>query len=388
MTIYLDNAATSHPKPESVYCAIEHTMREIGVGPGRGSHRRGLDATRLVFAAREEAARLIGTDDSSRIVFTHSATEALNLAVAGLLKAGDHVVTTSMEHNSLARPLYRAEQQGVEVTRVTCGPDGLVNLEALAAALCAGTRLVAFAHVSNVTGTIQPVGEICNLARRAGALVLLDAAQSAGSIPIDVHALGIDLLAAPGHKGLYGPTGTGFLYVGEGVDLNPLMTGGTGGSSAGPEQPAEMPERFESGTPNVSGIAGLKAGLEFIREVGVEAIRSHEAALCARLRDGLSSLPGLRLYGPADPAARGSVVSLTMDGIDPAQIGYSLDQEFGIEVRVGLHCAPGAHRTIGTFPAGTVRISPGYFNTEKDVEMLLSALHVIAHRAGTGGITS
>jgi len=380
MSIYLDNAATSHPKPESVYRAIEHALREVGVGPGRGTHRRGLEATRIVFAAREEAARLLGADDSSRIVFTHSATESLNIAVSGVLKAGDHVVTTSMEHNSLVRPLYRAAQGGVKVSRVPCGPDGLLDPERLAAAVRPGTRLVAFSHVSNVTGTIQPLDEICRIAKNVGALVLVDAAQSAGIVPLNVTANRIDLLAAPGHKGLFGPTGTGILFVVKGCDPLPLLVGGTGSSSSDPEQPTGFPERFESGTLNTPGIAGLKAGLEFVRETGIETIRRHELALAERAREGLMSLPGVRVYGPVDIEHRSSVVSFTVDGMDPSQLGFTLDQEFGIEVRVGLHCAPEAHRTIGTFPSGTVRISPGYFSTPDDIDAFLAAMRDIAHR--------
>ena len=384
MPIYLDNAATSHPKPESVYRAMEYAMREIGVGPGRGTHRRGLEATRTVFAAREEAARLLGAGDSSRIVFTHSATESLNIAVSGVLRSGDHVVTTTMEHNSLVRPLYRAAQSGVEVTRVPCGPDGLLDPARLAAAVRSGTRLVAFSHVSNVTGTVQPLQEICRIAKDAGALVLVDAAQSAGLIPLDVTAHRIDLLAAPGHKGLFGPPGTGILYVGTGCDPVPLLVGGTGGSSADMEQPAGLPERFESGTLNMPGIAGLKAGMEFVLETGIETIRRHELALAERAREGLLSLPGVRVYGPVDIACRSSVVSFTADGADPAQLGFTLDQEFGVEVRVGLHCAPEAHRTIGTFPAGTVRVSPGYFTTVADVDAFLAAASTLVRRYRSG----
>ncbi len=380
MPIYLDNAATSHPKPETVYRAMEYALREIGVGPGRGTHRRGLEATRLVFDAREEAARLLGTDDSSRIVFTHSATESLNIAVSGMLRAGDRVVTTTMEHNSLIRPLYRAAQGGVEVTRVSCGPDGLVDPADLAAAVRPGTKLVAFSHVSNVTGTIQPLGEICRIAKDAGAFVLVDAAQSAGIIPLDVTADRIDLLAAPGHKGLFGPPGTGILYVGKGCAPQPFLVGGTGGSSADPEQPAGFPERLESGTLNTPGIAGLKAGLEFVRQTGIETIRRHELALAERVREGLLALPGVKVYGPAAVGQRSGVVSFTLDNVDPSQLGFTLDREFGIEVRVGLHCAPEAHRTIGTFPAGTVRVSPGWFTTPDDVDAFLAALQTVVRR--------
>src|SRR6266581_9772522 len=264
MTIYLDNAATTFPKPDQVYKAVEHALIQIGVAPGRGGYRRGLAATRLVFEAREALAQLFG------------ATESLNLAVSGLLRPGDHVVTTTMEHNSLVRPLHRAAQAEVEITWVEGDRTGFVDSRRIGAAIRRNTRLVALSHCSNVSGVIQPIGEIGLLARQAGARFLVDAAQSAGSLPIDVGAMMIDLLAAPGHKGLYGVQGTGFLYIAEGVELAPLLVGGSGGHSSGPEQPDAMPERYESGTLNTPGIAGLKAGVEFIQATGPAAIRGRE----------------------------------------------------------------------------------------------------------------
>lgn len=282
-----------------------------------------------------------------------------------------------MEHNSLARPLHHLEGRGVDVTRVEADRRGFVTPAQVAAALRPSTRLVALSHCSNVTGTIQPVEGIGAIARRAGALLLVDAAQSAGTIPIDAPAMGIDLLAAPGHKGLLGPQGTGFLYIAEGVELAPLMFGGTGGYSTGTEQPDAMPERFESGTLNTPGIAGLKAGVEFIRTVGVDTVRRKEAAILAHLMEGLGELPGVTLHGPASNEPRGGLASFTVAGIDPQEIGFRLDREFDISVRVGLHCAPSAHRTIGTFPEGTVRVSPGYFTTERDIDIFLAAFREI-----------
>lgn len=377
MTIYLDNAATSFPKPEKVYKAVEHALVHIGVAPGRGGYRRGIEATRLVFEAREAIAQLFGIGDSSRVVFTHSATESINLAVGGLLQPGDHVVTTTMEHNSLVRPLHRAAQSGVEVTWVEGDRSGFVDSRRIGEAIRPNTRLVALSHCSNVTGVIQPIEEIGPLASKAGALFLVDAAQSAGCLPIDVNEMRIDLLAAPGHKALYGVQGTGFLYIAEGVELTPLLVGGSGGHSAGPEQPDAMPERFESGTLNTPGIAGLKAGVEFIRETGVDRIRSRESALVWQLLEGLRGMPGVAVHGPDAPEKRGSVVSFTVEGFDPSRIGFQLDQDYDICVRVGLHCAFSAHKTIGTFPAGTVRVSPGYFNSEEEIEAFLKALREI-----------
>jgi len=380
MFIYLDNAATSFPKPESVYRAVDHALRNVGASPGRGGYRRGLDATRLVFEAREALAELFGIRDSSRTVFTASATEALNLAVSGLLRPGDHAITTIAEHNSVARPLRLAESRGVEVTCLDCDRSGLLRPADLAHAIRKNTRLIVLSHCSNVTGAIQPIGEIGALAAKAGIPFLVDAAQSAGVIPINVEDLGVTLLAAPGHKGLLGPQGTGFLYLAEGIDPLPLMVGGTGTHSTDAEQPLEMPARYESGTLNVPGIAGLKAGVEFIRETGIETIRRKESLLVANLLEGLARIPGITLHGPPVGRERGGIVSFTLKGMDPAFIGFSLDRDYDIAVRVGLHCSPGTHRAIGTYPEGTVRVSPGYFNAPDDIEKLIAAVGEIAGR--------
>ena len=377
MSIYLDNAATTFPKPEQVYQAVDHALRRIGVGPGRGGYRQGLAASRMVFEAREAVAGLFGIMDSSRVIFTHSATESLNLAVNGLLQQGDHVVSTTMEHNSLVRPLHLAEKMGVEVTWVPGDSCGLVDWKEIGAAIRKDTRMVALSHCSNVTGALQPIEEIGAMTRKSGIMFLLDVAQSAGAIPIDVNAMKIDLLAVPGHKGLFGPQGTGILFVAEGVELRPLIVGGTGGFSSAAEQPETLPERFESGTMNAPGIAGLKAGVEFIMSTGIGSIRGKEGLLVTQLLDGLGDIPGVVTYSPRSEELRGGVVSFTVTGHDPAEIGFRLDSEFDIAVRVGLHCAPGAHRTIGTFPGGAVRVSPGYFNSGQDIEMFLRALRSI-----------
>jgi selenocysteine lyase/cysteine desulfurase len=247
----------------------------------------------------------------------------------------------------------------------------------MGAAIRPDTRLVALSHCSNVTGVIQPIREIGALARQAGALFLVDAAQSAGILPLHVYEMGIDLLAAPGHKGLFGVPGTGFLYIAEGVSLTPMLVGGSGTHSTGPEQPLTMPERFESGTLNTPGIAGLKAGVEFIRETGMAAIRARETELTNRLLDGLSGMSGVTIHGPMAAGERVGVVSFTVTGRDPAEIGFLLDRDYDISVRTGLHCAYSAHQTIGTFPAGTVRVSPGFFNADGDPDAFLSALRTI-----------
>jgi cysteine desulfurase family protein len=374
MSIYLDNAATSYPKPESVYQAVMHAMREIGASPGRGGHRRSLEAGRIMFQAREAAAALFSTPDSSRIIFTHSATEALNMALRGTLAAGDHVITTSMEHNSLLRPLHLLEKQGVALTIVQAGPDGVVDPDDIRCALTPRTRMIAIGHVSNVSGTIQPIDRISAIARAAGALFLLDAAQSAGSLPIDVVSSAIDLLAVPGHKGLYGPQGTGLLYAAAHVALAPLLSGGTGTNSTSEDQPDAMPDGFEAGTHNLPGIAGLKAGMEFVMEQGVAVIGAHERGLVAYAIERLQEVPQVTLHCPLDPALRGAVLSFTVAGIDSAAVAFELDGRFDIAVRAGLHCAPRAHRTLGTFPGGTVRMSPGWFTTREDIAIFTDAV--------------
>lgn len=378
MTIYLDNAATSFPKPEAVCAAVDRTMRQGAANPGRGGYRLSLEAGRIVLDARAAAARLVGMRDPARIVFVANATEALNLGLFGVLSCGDRVVTTSMEHNAVVRPLRALADRGVEVVKVPAGADGFVAPADIRRACTPGTRMVAMTHCSNVTGTVQAIEEIGPWCRSQGILFLVDAAQSAGIFPIDVAAMAIDLLAVPGHKAIMGPPGTGFLCVGEGVSLRPLLYGGTGTRSTSDEQPDELPERLESGTLNVVGLAGLHAALEYLDEIGPERLRAHERDLLQQLIGGLRRLPSVRLYGPDNPSRHGGALSFTIDGLDPSLIGYRLDNVFDIGVRVGLHCAPDAHRTIGTFPAGTVRVSPGWFNTEAEIERFLAAVGTLA----------
>lgn len=377
MSLFLDNAATSFPKPETVYRAMDAAMREIGVAPGRGGYRQSLAAARIVFETRSALAAYFGVTDSSRLIFTHSATESLNIAVSGLLKAGDHVVSSSVEHNALLRPLHLMRSRGVEVTFVQADGEGVVSEREIARAMRRNTRLVALAHCSNVLGTVQPVEEIARVAHDGGALFLVDAAQSAGYFPLNTAEMGIDLLAAPGHKGLFGPPGTGVLAIAEGLRLDPLLVGGTGGSASSPEQPEQLPERFESGTINTPALAGLKAGLDFILETGQEAIRAKGKCLIGQILEGLRAAPGVIIYGP-ERGERGGAVSFNLEGRDPAEVGFLLDSVYDISVRPGLHCAPDVHRTIGTYPGGTVRVSPGYFNTEDEIDFFLKALRELA----------
>ena len=381
MPIYLDNAATSFPKPASVCDAVDRTMRCNAANPGRGGHRLSLEAGRLVMECRDAVAEFFGIKDAARVAFTANATEAINLGLFGLLKPGDRVVTTSMEHNAVMRPLHALQETGVEVTCVKGDREGFVAPQAIRSACGGATRLVVMTHCSNVTGTLQAIEEIGPWCRQQGILFMVDAAQSAGVIPIDVVAQAIDLLAVPGHKSLLGPPGTGFLYVRPDLSLRPLLYGGTGNFSHSVAQPAEMPERLESGTLNTIGLAGLLAALQFLQETGVERIRCREMALMAQLTDGLRAIPGVTLYGPRDLSRHGGALSFTIENLDPASAGFRLDHEYGICCRVGLHCAPEAHRTIGSFPDGTVRLSPGYFNTPEEIDTTIAAIREIAASA-------
>ena len=382
MAIYLDNAATSFPKPEAVYRSIDETLRQFGGNPGRGGHQLALDASRIVFTAREAVAGFFGIDDSCRVVFTANATAAINQALFGSLRPGDRVVTTNMEHNAVARPLRALQERGVEVVKVAADRSGFVSPKDFCRACSAApTALAVLGHISNVTGTIQDLATIGPWCRSHGVTLLVDAAQSAGLLPIDVETLGIDLLAAPGHKGLFGPVGSGFLYVRPGLELVPLLYGGTGANSHSDLMPDVMPERLESGTPNTPGLAGLTAGIAWLEEVGLAAIREHEIICLSRLLTGLAAIPGLELYGPGEATKCGGVLSFNIKGMDPSSVAFRLDDEFSICVRAGLHCAPEAHRAIGTYPTGTVRVSPNIMNNLEEIETFISAIATIAAKA-------
>lgn len=381
--IYLDNAATSFPKPPQVSEAIADLLAHRAGNPGRSGHALATAAQAVVADTRRLLAALFGARDPSRVVFALNATDALNTALWGLLRPGDRVVTTSVEHNAMVRPLSTLAERGVAVARVPCAPDGTLDLDDLARALeAAPTRAVAMTHASNVCGTILPVQDAARLAHRHGAVLLVDAAQTAGVLPIDVVEMGIDLLAFPGHKGLLGPTGTGGLYVSPEVRLAPLRQGGTGTRSEEERQPEELPEALEAGTVNTVGIAGLGAALRVLQELGLARVQAHEAALATRLLTGLRDIPGVRVHGTGDPRRQLAVVSITVDGWEPVDLGAALDSTFGIAVRPGLHCAPIAHRTLGTFPHGTVRLSPGISTTEEEIDQALAALRGLA---GAGG---
>lgn len=382
--IYLDNAATSWPKPPAVGQAMAGFLQTSAGNPGRSGHRLSLAAGRAVYEVREALAEFFGLANPLRLVFTANATEAINLVVRGLLRPGDHVVTSSIEHNAVMRPLRALEREGVQLTVVPCAPDGTLDPADVEAALRPDTRLVILNHASNVTGTILPVVEVGAIARRHGILFLVDAAQTAGVLPIDVAAMNIGLLAFTGHKGLLGPTGTGGLLLGERVevdDLLPLIRGGTGSRSEHEEQPDFLPDKYESGTPNAVGLAGLSAGLAYVQERGLDAIRAHEMALTRQLIAGLRAIHGVALYGPGDPARQVAAVSFTLVGWRVSDVGFRLDEDFGVLCRPGLHCAPAAHRTIGTFPEGTVRFAPGPFTTPEELEAALEAVGRLAKEA-------
>jgi cysteine desulfurase/selenocysteine lyase len=379
--IYLDNSATSWPKPPQVKEAMNKFMEEVGANPGRSGHFLSIEAARIIYEAREAISVLFHVKDSSRIIFTLNATESINLALKGLLKPGDHVITSSMEHNSVMRPLRDLEKKGIELTVVPCFEDGTLDPREVEKKIQSTTRMIVLNHASNVTGTLLPIIAVGEIARAHNLLFLVDAAQTAGAYPIDVEKDRIDLLVFAGHKSLYGPQGTGGLVIGERIDekgMIPLKQGGTGSRSEFEEQPDFLPDRFESGTPNGVGIAGLLAGVQFVLEKGVEQIRQSESSLTEKLIEGLKEIPQLELYGPESQKDRIATLSFNLVRLSPSDVALRLEKEFGILCRPGLHCAPAAHRTLGTFPKGTVRFGLSVFNTEADIEAAIQAVSQIS----------
>ncbi len=378
--IYLDNAATSWPKPPSVARAVRAALIGAAGNPGRTSHRSAMEVAGNVQECRESLAQLFGIANPLRICFTANTTDALNLAIHGILSPGDHVICTSMEHNSVWRPLTALQERGVELSIAEADSRGVVNAESLRRLLRHNTRLIAIIHASNVNGAIQPVAEIGRMARASGVPMLVDAAQTAGSLPIDVEAMCIDLLAFPGHKGLLGPQGTGGLYVREGVDLNPLKQGGTGSESKSPHQPSFYPDRLESGTLNVPGIAGLNAAARYLLNIGVAIIAEREEKLTRRLLAGLGSIEGVTVYGTALGSQRAPVVSFNIRDEDPVMVAGELERRAEIACRPGWHCAGLAHRSQGTQEVGTVRLSPGSFTKMSEIETAVQVIEEIARR--------
>lgn len=370
--IYFDNASTSYPKPEEVGKAVYRFITSIGGSPGRSAHKLSLQAGRIVYNTRELVSSLFGIEDPLSVIFTLNATMALNIAIKGLLKTGDRVVTTPFEHNSVLRPLNSLK--GVKVNFIKGNRDGEVDLDHFKKLIKEKTSLVIALAVSNVTGVILPFNEMGMLCRERGIPFLLDASQGGGVIPLDVKKDNISILAMSGHKGLYGPQGTGILHIGEGIKLTPLIEGGTGSFSDNITQPEEFPDRFESGTLNAAGIAGLKAGVSFVLKKGIETIQRKEKGLMNYLLAKLKEMEDVAIYGPKDAQKVAGVLSFRIKGIEPSKTAFLLDRKYGIMVRSGLHCAPYAHRTIGTFPEGTVRVSFGVFNTFDEIDRLVFAV--------------
>jgi cysteine desulfurase family protein len=377
--IYLDNASTSWPKPEIVYQTMDEFLRTKGGNPGRGSHSMANVARETIEQTRRALAQFINAPEVNRVVFTLNCTDAINTGLKGLLKPGDHVITDSIEHNALVRPLNKLERLGIKVTRIPVSFEtGTITVKDIENAIIKETKLIVVTHASNVNGVIQPVHEYGALARSRNITFMVDAAQTIGFCPLDVQGSKIDLLAVSGHKGLFGPPGTGALYIGGRVELDSLREGGTGSYSEQETQPDILPDKFESGTINSVGIAGLGAGLEFIREQGLEKISKHETFLLNRLIEGLTAIPGVIVYHAKDEKQQGPVISFNVQGYSPGEVGTILDQSFNIEVRSGLQCAPAMHKTLGTFPQGTIRISPGYFNTLEEIDSTLKAVEKIS----------
>jgi len=376
--IYLDNAASTWPKPPGVREAMAEAVDEYAANPGRGGHALAMRASKTLFRTRMQVSRLFGIKNPNDLFFYLNGTQALNQAIKGWLKEGDHVVTSSIEHNSVRRPLeYLRRTKGIRITYVEPGEKQLFHAEDFRQAITDETRLVAISHASNLTGMILPVEEIGAITRARGIPLLVDASQTAGVLPIEVEKMGIDMLAFPGHKGLYGPQGTGGLYVRPDLDLDPLIHGGTGSQSEAVEQPLTRPDRFESGTANTAGLAGLLAGVTFVLEKGVEEIHRHEWGLARQLMLALQEIPGVEVYGPGVDVERVGVVAFNIAGVDASEASFILDQQYGIATRAGYHCTPLGHRTAGTEQRGAVRASFGVFNTEEDVAELVRAVKEI-----------
>ena len=368
--IYLDNAATSFPKPQKVYEEVLNCMKNYCANPGRGSHNMAIKSALKIIECRDLIGSLFNIKNPLNIAFTSNATEALNIAIKGVLKKGDHVISTTIEHNSVLRPLNTMAKRGIDVTLVQCDKGGFINPTDIKDEIKLNTKAIIINHASNVLGSIQDIRTIGEISKRYGLIFILDASQSAGSINIDVEKDNIDILAFPGHKGLLGPQGTGGLYIREGIDIKPLKEGGTGSSSNLMVQPKEMPDIIESGTSNTPGIAGLCAGVNFIKKIGIKNIYNEEIKLTKQLLEELGNLPFVKIYGNKSIENRVAVVSFNVEGVNSSVVGEKLN-EAEIAVRTGYHCAALIHKSIGTEYMGTVRISPGCFNTSKDIEELI-----------------
>lgn len=382
--IYFDNAATTCPKPPEVARAVAEALDTFG-GVGRGVHEASIAAGLAVFDARDAVSGLLGGPGADRVSFAANATAALNIALSGLVPDGGVAVTTAASHNSVLRPLFKArDERGVEVRIASHDENGALDFDELAR-MTQGADVVAITHASNLTGDIYDASRVASIAHDAGAIAVLDIAQTAGAVPVDMAALGVDVMCFTGHKSLLGPQGTGGLVVGQGVDVPPLLEGGSGTHSFDERHPRFMPEALEAGTLNAHGIAGLSAGIGYVRAQGVDAIASREAELVARFRSGLSAISGIRLYGGSDPRARCGIVAFNVGDVDSSAVADRLANEWGICTRSGAHCAPLMHRALGTAEQGAVRVSFGPFNTVGEVDVALEAVEAIAKDAGFGG---
>lgn len=377
--IYLDHAATSWPKPPEVLTAMNECLQEYAANPGRGSHQMAVKASRVLFETRKQAARLFGIKNPNLISFTLNTTQALNLAIKGFLRAGDHVISTSVEHNSVRRPLEFLRQTiGIQVTYVKANQHGHISVTEIEQVMQSNTRLVIVNHSSNLLGTIQPIEMIGLLCKHKGVRLLVDAAQSAGVLPIDVEGMNIDMLAFPGHKGLLGPQGTGGLYIHADLELEPVLHGGTGSQSESIEQPTVRPDRYEAGTQNTVGLAGLNAGIKFVLEETVQKIHAKEWSLTQQLMEGLLGIEGVTILGPELGQNKTGIVSFNLTNAESSEVAFILDQSFRIAVRAGHHCTPLAHEAIGTLATGAVRASVGYFTTEDEIQTLIDAVKEIS----------
>ncbi|WP_290459829.1 aminotransferase class V-fold PLP-dependent enzyme [Romboutsia ilealis] len=376
--IYLDNAATTFPKPEAVYDAVMDCMKNYCANPGRSGHKLAMKSAREIYDARENIAKLFNIDNPMNIVFTNNATDSLNLAIKGIVNSGDHIITTSMEHNSVIRPIKALEKLGVENTIVQCDKDGFLDVKDLEKAIKPNTKLIVTTHASNVCGTLIDIKTISEIAKFHNILYLVDASQTAGVYNIDLKEVYADMLAAPGHKGLLGPQGTGILYIREGLNINILKEGGTGSKSEDLFQPDLFPDKYESGTHNTPGIAGLNEGVKFILKEGINKIKEHEEELCRYMLERLNEVPNIKIYGTKNANERASVIAINIGNMDSGEITFLLDSEYDIATRSGIHCAPLAHKTLGTFEQGAVRFSMGYFNTKVEIDKAIEALKKIS----------
>ena len=375
--IYLDSSATSFLKPPQVAEAVFRSFNTIG-NAGRGAHAPPLNASRLIYDTREKLAALFGTPDPSRIAFTCNATEALNIAIHGAIHPGEHVITTACEHNSVLRPLYLKEKEGTELTIIPADKKGRIRYDLLESSVKSNTSAIVLTHASNLSGNVTDLAFVSNFTKKHGLLLIVDASQTAGSLPINVVKMGIDILCFTGHKGLFGPQGTGGLYVREGLTLSPLKSGGSGVHSFDRQHPTDMPTALEAGTLNGHGIAGLNAGLDYILSTGVKNIHAKEISLARRFVNGISDISDLKLYGDIDAPLRTPIISLNIGNMSSASVSDILWEDYEICVRAGAHCAPLMHKTFGTEKQGAVRFSFSCFNTETEIDTAIRAMHEIA----------